>query len=70
MDATAALSDRVADAIPTAVLAAGVLVALEVWSGGSTAPAHLVASFALRAVVILVGIVVFEAAWDRAFGDD
>jgi hypothetical protein len=62
--------DRVVDAVPTAALAAAVLVALEVSGGQTTTPVGAAGSFALHAVVVLVGVVAFEAAWDRVLGDD
>ena len=70
MSVTSALPDRVVDAVPAAALAAAVIVALEVAGGETTAPTGMFASFGLHTVAILAGIVVFEAAWDRIFGDD
>jgi hypothetical protein len=70
VDVTTVLPDRVVDAVPTAALAAAVIVALEVAGGETTAPTHVLASFGLHAGLILAGIVVFEAAWSRVFGDD
>ncbi|MEF8819441.1 MAG: hypothetical protein V5A31_01515 [Haloferacaceae archaeon] len=65
MDRTTTLSDRVVDVAPTALLAAVVLVAFDVSQGTPTTPTALLASFAVNLVVVFVGILVFEALWDR-----
>jgi hypothetical protein len=60
-----ALPDRVVDTLPTALVAAILLVAFDVSRGTPTTPTALLASFAVNLVIVFVGIVVFEAVWDR-----
>ena len=67
---TTVLPDRAVDVAPTAVLAAAVLVAFDVSRGAPTTPTALLAAFVLDLVVVFVGIIAFEAVWDRAVGAD
>jgi hypothetical protein len=60
-----ALPDRAVDTAPTAVLAAVVLVAFDISRGTPTTPTALLASFAVNLLIVFVGILVFEALWDR-----